>query len=52
VQKIRSQAPRPPRESGPFNAKKVLAMLDRMLPEGVEDDGKRPVSAACRPPMH
>jgi hypothetical protein len=38
VQKIRSQPPKPPHDPGPFNAKKVLAMLERMLPEGVEDD--------------
>jgi hypothetical protein len=38
VQKIRSQPPKPLRDPGPFDAKKVLAMLDRMLPEGVEDD--------------
>lgn len=38
VQKIRSEPQRPPRDPGPFNANKVLAMLDRMLPEDVEDD--------------
>jgi len=38
VEKIRSQPPRPPHDPGPFDSKKVRAMLDQIPPEADDDE--------------